>query len=87
MQEALFNIWKHAQATQVEVALKQDGQQLVLTVVDNGVGFNPQSIPSGHYGLEGMRARARILGATLDIDSTPGRGTRVVVRLKMPVAV
>ena len=86
-QEALFNIWKHAQATRVEVGLKQVGQQLELTIADNGAGFRPESVPSGHYGVEGMRARARILGAALDIESAPGQGTRIAVRLKRPPAV
>jgi signal transduction histidine kinase len=86
-QEALFNVWKHAQATQVAVGLKYDGRGLELTIADNGAGFDPQQIPTGHFGVEGMRARAQVLGAALTIASDPGRGTQVALRLNVPPAV
>ena len=80
-QEALYNIWKHAGATRVEMGLTQREDQLELAIEDDGAGFDPSRILPGHFGLEGMRARANVLGARLTIDSTPGKGTRIVVRV------
>lgn len=86
-QEALFNVWKHAQSTQVAVGLKYDGRELELTIADNGAGFDSQQIPASHFGVAGMRARAQVLGAALTIESGPGRGTQVALRLNVPPAV
>jgi two-component system sensor histidine kinase DegS len=86
-QEALFNVWKHAQATQVEVRLAADERELELSVSDDGVGFDPDRVPPGHFGLEGIRARARVLGARLEIASAGGKGTRISVRLTTPDAI
>jgi len=82
-QESLYNVWKHAQATEVEVRLMQNEDQLELSIADNGVGFDPAAVPAGHYGLESIRARARILNANLLFDTAPHHGTRVVVQLTM----
>jgi signal transduction histidine kinase len=82
-QEALHNVWKHAQAQSVALRLMRHDGVLELDIEDDGVGFDPQRKVPGHYGLEGMRTRAAILGAELRIDSAPGRGTRVSVRLPM----
>jgi len=86
-QEALFNVWKHAQAKRVEVRLTVDERELELSISDNGAGFDQAQVPSGHFGLEGMRTRARILGAKLEIASAAGEGTRITVRLLVPDAV
>jgi signal transduction histidine kinase len=83
-QEALYNAWKHAHARQVRVGLGGHGKQVELAIIDDGVGFDPQQIPPGHFGLAGMRARAGILRADLQIHSRPGEGTRITVRLPMP---
>jgi signal transduction histidine kinase len=83
-QEALYNVWKHAQATAVEVRLEALGPDLELTIRDNGAGFDPAHTPPGHFGLQGMRERARVLGAELTVDAQPGRGTRIAVRLPVP---
>jgi signal transduction histidine kinase len=80
-QEALYNIWKHAQAKSVQMRLNSDAQRLELSIADDGVGFDPAQVPPGHFGLEGMRARARVLGADLQIDTRAGHGTRITVRL------
>jgi len=85
-QEALFNCWKHAQATRVEVRLIASGPELELAISDDGAGFDPARLPAGHFGLEGIRARARILGAKLELQSAPGQGTRINVRLTIPGA-
>ena len=57
-----------------------------LTITDDGRGFSPGSVQHampGHFGLPGLRARARAIGATLEIDSRPGAGTRVAVRVPL----
>ena len=59
--------------------LAQDGQQVRLEVRDWGIGFNPESVEEGHFGLEGIRQRMRLLGGRLTIESTPGSGTLVQV--------
>jgi signal transduction histidine kinase len=77
-QEAVTNVERHAKATQVTVSWRCDGKTGRLEIADNGVGF-----PVGRagrldsYGLLGMRERAASIGATLDVHSEPGRGTRV----------
>lgn len=77
-QEALNNVLKHATADKLEVSLLRPNGSLVLTVKDNGTGFERESgNQDGHFGLQGMVERAESIGAHLEIDSTPGRGTTV----------
>jgi len=83
-QEALYNIWKHAQAKSVQLRLAADEKRLELSIADDGVGFDPEHASPGHFGLEGIRARARAIGADLQIDSRAGQGTRITVRLPQP---
>lgn len=79
-QEALSNIAKHAWASRVMVDLQVDVGSVTLQVQDDGLGFDPEEIPSGHYGLDMMRERARTIGAALTISSQPGQGTNISVR-------
>jgi PAS domain S-box-containing protein len=82
-QEALTNVAKHAQAAQVEVILERRGQHVLLVVEDNGVGFD-SAVDEGHrdgFGLVGMKERAALVGATLEIESSSGGGTTVLVRI------
>jgi PAS domain S-box-containing protein len=79
VQEALTNACKHGKSKKVTVAMTQEGQDVRLEVRDWGVGFNPGSVGKGHFGLEGIRQRVRLLGGRLTIDSTPGSGTRIQV--------
>jgi PAS domain S-box-containing protein len=80
-QEALRNSLVHARAGRVMVALRGEEAGLRLEVADDGAGFDPsaQSAARQGIGLSGMRERARLAGAELEIDSAPGRGTRIVV--------
>jgi two-component system sensor histidine kinase UhpB len=80
VQEALSNVVQHADATRVEVGLDL-GDTIVLTVKDNGAGFNP-SDPTKRFGVIGMRERALLVDGTLEIESSPGAGT--VLRMEMP---
>jgi PAS domain S-box-containing protein len=77
-QEALHNINKHAQASQVIVTLKQDNQHITLSIEDDGVGFDMQSSTANdHFGLANMRERAEDLGAQYSLESYPNKGTTI----------
>ncbi len=78
-QEALNNIIKYAQATQVSVSLYGDSQKIVLQISDNGCGFDPNNIPSGHLGIAIMKERADSINATFHLESSPGQGTEIVL--------
>jgi PAS domain S-box-containing protein len=81
-QEALNNVAKHARAEHVDVVLERTSDHMSLIIEDNGVGFdasNAETIGEG-LGLLGMRERAVLVGANLQIESTPGRGTTVILR-------
>lgn len=81
-QEALNNVVKHAGACQVEVSLDLSPERVVMSVADDGRGFEPAAASAGngrHLGLISMHERAAELGGRLEIQSTPGRGTRVLV--------
>jgi signal transduction histidine kinase/ligand-binding sensor domain-containing protein len=80
-QEALANIVRHAQAKHATVSLRYDSNQLVLTIVDDGRGFDPDEsfAGGGHFGLQGMRERAAQIRASLRVTSQPGRGTKVLL--------
>ncbi len=85
LQEALANVARHATARAVTVSLGTSGRLLVLEVRDDGRGFDVRTASSnGRAGLAGMRERVAAVGGEVTIDSTPGSGTRVVVRV--PVA-
>jgi signal transduction histidine kinase len=80
-QEALTNISRHSEATRVEINLSQQGDQILLQISDNGKGLRADATaaPKG-LGLVGMRARARLAGGALTLQSKPGRGLRIQVR-------
>lgn len=78
-QETLNNIAKHAAATHAQVRLCVDASRIELCIEDNGCGFDPACIPAAHYGVEIMRERAEAIGATFQIHSVPGEGTRLCV--------
>jgi two-component system, chemotaxis family, CheB/CheR fusion protein len=83
-QEALNNVSKHAHATRVDVVITARAGQVVLVVEDNGIGFDASSDGrTDGIGLVTMRERAMLVGASLEIESIPGKGTSVFVR--MPV--
>jgi PAS domain S-box-containing protein len=79
VQEALANACKHSKSKKVTVTLTQEGQDVRLEVRDWGTGFDPGPVEKGHFGLEGIRQRVRLLGGRLKIESTPGSGTLVQV--------
>jgi len=79
VQEALNNCARHAQASAVEVSVRNEAGQIIVTVQDDGSGFDPTRVRG--LGLLGMEERARHLGGTFHIDSKPGRGTLLSVTL------
>ena len=79
-QEALYNVAKHAKASQVEINLKQEGAVIELRIRDDGQGFDPEQTFSGHYGLSMMREYAEAAGALLSVTSQPGHGTELTIR-------
>jgi signal transduction histidine kinase len=79
VQEALNNVRRHADATLVRVRSEQAGATSRISVTDNGRGFDLTAVPPGSYGLRGMRERADLVGASLDIRSRPQDGTRVSI--------
>jgi signal transduction histidine kinase len=89
VQEAITNIAKHAGAETVLVECALEGGALVIDVEDDGCGFDPAAVAtsaeSGRgLGLLGMRERVELLGGVLRVDSAPGRGTHVSVRVPVP---
>jgi PAS domain S-box-containing protein len=87
-QEALNNVVKHAQASRVDVVLEHGHDHVSLIVEDNGVGFDPPEAERrlGGFGLLGMRERAALLGADFQIESAPGEGTTMILRVPVTVA-
>lgn len=83
-QEAMTNVLRHAGARSVRIDLTQANGELVLAVADDGGGFDvgQATVANGRFGLDGMRERAELLGATLTVQSDPGHGA--TVRLVWP---
>jgi len=79
VQEGLTNISRHAQATQVIITLAIIPQQIQLIIEDNGQGFEPDSVPVGHFGLIGLAERVKLLNGEFTLKTAPGDGVRVEV--------
>lgn len=86
-QEAIANVRRHAGATTVGVQVVRRPQEVVLTVRDDGCGFDPRSPTPGRYGVVGMVERVRIAGGSCDITSSSGKGTIVTAVLPVPAPV
>jgi two-component system, chemotaxis family, CheB/CheR fusion protein len=84
LQESLNNVAKHAHARRVDVILERHGAAVTLVVEDDGVGFEAAEAAPGRLGLPGMHERAALAGAVLEIESTPGQGTSVFLRYRLP---
>jgi signal transduction histidine kinase len=88
LQEALTNIARHAEASQVRVRAQVKGDEASLSVEDNGIGFDAASLMSDlrqgqHIGLLGLRERLEMVGGWLEIDSQPGKGTRLAAHVPL----
>ncbi len=84
VQEGLTNACRYGQSEKVRVELRREGDRVHVEVRDWGIGFDPANIESGHYGIQGICERARLLGGTARIETAPGQGTRIHVELPVP---
>ncbi len=81
-QETLTNVARHARATEIKASLQKPGGNLLLTISDNGVGFNVKDAQGNKtLGLIGMKERALMMGGELTIESEPGKGATVILRV------
>jgi signal transduction histidine kinase len=80
-QEALTNVVKHADAKTVRITFVRQERSVVLTIDDDGCGFTRAQVPGDGFGLVGMRERTASVNGTLDIESKPGAGTRLMVEI------
>jgi PAS domain S-box-containing protein len=81
-QEALTNVARHAQATRLDVVIRSEADDLILEISDDGIGITFEAENKSHsFGLIGMRERALLLGAKLDISGIMGKGTRITVTM------
>lgn len=83
VQEALANVRKHAKASKVWIRLERHDGEVLLSVEDDGIGFDPAQVAGKKrrcFGLETMRERAESVGASLEVIPVPGEGTRISVR-------
>jgi signal transduction histidine kinase len=82
--EAVSNALRHAGANQIDVTLFYNADAVRLSVIDDGKGFDPETVQvhrEGHFGLQGMKERASEIQAAFEIQSQTGQGTRVCVEL------
>ena len=86
LREALQNVTRHSGGRTAQVEIKHD-VRLHVKVCDDGNGFDPHAIPSGHYGLRGMRERIFALGGELIVESEIGKGTMLSFMLPIPTVV
>ena len=84
-QEALNNAAKYSRAGHIEVILERRHDSVLLVVEDDGIGFEADGSKKGQgFGLVGMRERAALVGGNVEIESAPGQGTTVLVRIEVP---
>lgn len=83
VQESLTNACRYSQSLKVSVELRRTNGHVRVDVRDAGVGFNPADVPSDHFGIRGIRERARLLGGTALIETAPRQGTHVAVDLPL----
>jgi len=82
-QESLTNVRKYAKATQVKLGLFEEEGKVVLSIHDNGQGFETHSVEVHGHGIAGMKHRTQMFDGTLMLHSAPGKGTHIEVRLPL----
>lgn len=86
LREAINNIEQHARAKMVNLSLLWDETHLIVTLEDDGVGFKPDAISGfGHFGIQIMKQRVNEIGGTMELTSTPGQGSKVILRCPLTV--
>lgn len=83
VQEALTNIARHAHASIAQLVIHVKGEQMIILIEDNGLGFNPQEAFELHRGLSAMRERVDLLGGNFQVESEAGKGTKVSIQLPL----
>jgi signal transduction histidine kinase len=83
IQEALTNVERHARAENVRIVVRLRDGSVELTVVDDGVGFDPDRDPNG-FGMRGMRERVALIGGSIEIAAAPGSGTMIEAVVPLP---
>jgi NarL family two-component system sensor histidine kinase LiaS len=81
IQESLTNTIKHAKATIVAFSMIQKGDTLTIKIKDNGVGFDTNKLSSAGHGVRNIKKRCSDIGATLDIESEPTKGTTITISI------
>lgn len=84
-QETLNNVAQHADASRVCVDLTIMPEKIELIISDNGKGFDVAQLPQGRFGLIGLNERAKLLGGTLEISSSPGEGTTLTITIPQKI--
>lgn len=88
VRELLFNAAKHAGVNTARIVLNVDEESCILKVIDNGAGFDPETLHNmqrhrGGFGLHSVQERLEILGGSLEIESTPAHGTSVILHIPL----
>ena len=86
VQESLNNIRKHSGATRIRITFSQDESHFTISIKDNGIGFNTENIftpefAAEHFGLNNIKKRAELIGATFEIESSNGSGSKLIIKL------
>jgi NarL family two-component system sensor histidine kinase YdfH len=83
--EGLTNVARHAHASHASLSLttSDNGEDLVAEIRDDGIGFDPDGVQAGQYGLVGIRERVRLAGGSCEVRSEPGKGTGIVIRFPL----
>ena len=85
-QESLTNVARHSQATQVTTTLQEQSENVILSITDDGKGFNlEKTVSKKTLGLLGMKERTLMMGGQYQIISRPGNGTKVIVTVPLPL--
>jgi len=85
VQEALTNAARHSSAGQVDLKLSFSPSQVKVSIIDDGIGFDPVAggLASGHLGLKGIRERVALIDGKIDIKSSPGKGTAILITIPL----
>jgi signal transduction histidine kinase len=81
VREAVTNAVNHAAPKHIGVEMHYTGKGLQVTVLDDGAGFDPDQAmaKTGHWGFRGMQERVKLIGGTFEVQTAPGRGTRLAI--------
>ncbi len=84
VQETINNIIKHSLASSIMITLEHVDGELLLSIADNGIGFNPEEVNRKGMGLSGLFKRAKAIQGDINIVSAPGKGTTVAIKVPYP---